>query len=297
MPRSFERLAPLSFLPLVTSLALVLFLACGGSETTEPPTIPPATTSDETASASVELEFWQSVKDSGDADQLLAYIKKYPDGQFIELAESRLKGLSAPATPPTGDTVASTSTPPPPAAPPRTASPPAKRTPSAQAEVPAPRRSAPTAKSRSPRKTPSSSGSRSFQRGGGKRPVLDVVDESLDGYRDARLHVHPNIPRTKANNAASVHGIDPDDILVLYDDGLMGGGKTGFVITDRRVHWRFVSGSDPYYVDFDDIRSAIPYNNKLVLNGYDVGTTMSSNSSYAAEVYADLMLDLRDAAR
>ncbi len=300
MPRTFEGPVPVparSLLALLPFVALLSCLACGG---TEPKADSPAATSD-TNSANVELEFWQSVKDSGDPDQLLAYIKKYPEGQFVELAESRLKGLSTRT--PASETVASTTTPPPSAPPPapapptQTAPPPSKTAPSAKTRTPSSGRSAPTTRTRSPRKTAPSSGSRSSRRGSSKDQVLDIVDDSLDGYRDPRLHVHPHIPQGKANNAASVHGIDRRDILVLYDDGLMGGGKTGFVITDSRVYWRFVSGSDPYYIDFGDIRSAIPYNNKLVLNGYDVGTTMSSNSSYAAEVFADLMLDLRDEAR
>ena len=127
--------------------------------------------------------------------------------------------------------------------------------------------------------------------------VLSVVNRSLRGYRDPRLHIYPNVPREKADNAASVHGMDPRKILVLYDDGLRAGGKTGFAITEGRVYWRFIKGSDPLYLEFRDIQSAIARKSKFLLNGYEVGTTMSSDSRYAAQIYADLMIALRDAYR
>ncbi len=235
--------------------AVLFSTGCGGSSSeSEPPAEAPAETA---ADAAVEMEFWKSVKDSGDAEQLLAYIKKYPEGQFVELAESRIKSMSS-ADPLDDPNVAG------PGAsdvdPPVVAAPP------------------PPQMSRRDR-------------------VLRVVDRALRGYRDPRLHIYPNVPREKADNAASVHGMDPRQILVLYDDGLRGGGKTGFAITDGRVYWRFVKGSDPLYLEFRDIQSAIARKSKFLLNGYEVGTTMSSDSRYAAQIYADLMLALRDAHR
>src|SRR5437868_3482044 len=41
----------------------------------------------------IELSFWNSIKDSNDPAEFAAYIKKYPDGQFIELARIRLHAL------------------------------------------------------------------------------------------------------------------------------------------------------------------------------------------------------------
>jgi hypothetical protein len=42
---------------------------------------------------SVELEFWQSVKDSDNADMLRAYLEEYPDGKFKSLAQIKLNVL------------------------------------------------------------------------------------------------------------------------------------------------------------------------------------------------------------
>lgn len=42
---------------------------------------------------SIELAFWDSVKDSGEPEMFEAYLEKYPDGEFSPLAEIRLKQL------------------------------------------------------------------------------------------------------------------------------------------------------------------------------------------------------------
>ena len=42
-------------------------------------------------SAGAEVVFWDSVKDTGDADMLLAYLAEYPEGMFSNLARIKLK--------------------------------------------------------------------------------------------------------------------------------------------------------------------------------------------------------------
>lgn len=260
--RSFAALLPAGFL----AAAVLLLTACGGggeASSDAPPAQDPPATGAPAASAedpSIEMEYWQSVKDTNDPDQLLAYIKKYPDGKFVDLAEARLKNMTDP-------------------------------------NLLDPNVAGPGASNVDPPTQQSSSQKSPPPRLSNRDVVLDVVRRSLGRYGDPRLHIYPNIPRVKADNAASVHGMDPRSILVLYDDGLGSGGKTGFVLTDRRVYWRFVAGDQPYYLDYRDIQSAIARKNKFLLNGYDVPTTLSSDSRYAAQVYADLMMELRRAFR
>ena len=43
---------------------------------------------------SIELEFWQNVKDSDNADMLRAYLEHYPNGKFKSLAEIKIKRVS-----------------------------------------------------------------------------------------------------------------------------------------------------------------------------------------------------------
>jgi adenylate cyclase len=56
-----------------------------------------ATPSKEDALA-VELAFWEAAKDSGSCIELEAYLERYPEGQFVELAEAPLEGLRTPPT-------------------------------------------------------------------------------------------------------------------------------------------------------------------------------------------------------
>ncbi len=43
----------------------------------------------------VELSFWQTIKDSKNPEDFKAYLKKYPNGEFAELAKIRIGGLSS----------------------------------------------------------------------------------------------------------------------------------------------------------------------------------------------------------
>lgn len=49
------------------------------------PVTPPARAAD------TEMLFWQSIKDSKDADDFSAYLKRYPDGAFADIARNRLR--------------------------------------------------------------------------------------------------------------------------------------------------------------------------------------------------------------
>lgn len=47
------------------------------------------------APLALELNFWESVKDSRSPEELRAYLEQYPNGQFAPLARARLKALEA----------------------------------------------------------------------------------------------------------------------------------------------------------------------------------------------------------
>ncbi len=130
-----------------------------------------------------------------------------------------------------------------------------------------------------------------------KQVVQDVIRRKLARFSEPRVHIAPNIPRHKLDNAAQVHNFDTSKVLLLYDDGFSGGGKTGFCLTDRKVYWRFVSGSPAYYLDYEDIDQVRVRKKKFLLNGYDVSVTMANNPPRAAEVFAELLEDIRDQLR
>jgi len=49
--------------------------------------------------ASFELSFWDSIRASDNPDDFRAYLEKYPRGQFVSLADARLRRLVAPKSP------------------------------------------------------------------------------------------------------------------------------------------------------------------------------------------------------
>lgn len=57
------------------------------------PTAPTASKDD----ATIETVFWTSIKDGDDPADFEAYVKRYPDGHYVDLARNRLAALSASA--------------------------------------------------------------------------------------------------------------------------------------------------------------------------------------------------------
>ena len=49
--------------------------------------------------AAFELSYWETIKNSTNADDFKAYLEKYPSGQFASLAKNRINSLDAPAKP------------------------------------------------------------------------------------------------------------------------------------------------------------------------------------------------------
>lgn len=221
----------------------------------------------------LELEYWKSVRDSEHTDDLWKYLERYPNGAFADLAKSRIERLASGAGGDAGGTA------------------------DTQAQAPAPPAAAPqtTAPQAPQAKTGGSSGSNIRQ--SRRSTVTRVVRRELKGFSDSRLHIAPDIPRFKLDNAAQVHGFDPQRAILLWDDGFRGGGKTGMVLTDRRLYWRFVAGSDAYFLDYEDIQSVRIRKNQFRVNGYEIGTSMADNSRVAAERLGELIEALRDAFR
>lgn len=74
-------------------LAAVFGLPAIAQDTSTDSASAPAATQAE--DPSVEIVFWESVKDSDNPELFLAYIKRYPDGVFTVIAEERLKEIYA----------------------------------------------------------------------------------------------------------------------------------------------------------------------------------------------------------
>lgn len=48
------------------------------------------------STAEVEMTFWNSIKDSANPDDFKAYLKKYPQGEFVSLAQNKITSLTQP---------------------------------------------------------------------------------------------------------------------------------------------------------------------------------------------------------
>ncbi|MFN4023538.1 MAG: SUMF1/EgtB/PvdO family nonheme iron enzyme [Hyphomonas sp.] len=87
------------------------------------PGVPPV--QDQAADNTIELTFWSSVKDSGDKADFEAYLKRYPDGHYADLARNRIGALDRAearlAPPPQVTAPPPAPPPPPPQAPPQPA--------------------------------------------------------------------------------------------------------------------------------------------------------------------------------
>jgi hypothetical protein len=58
-----------------------------------PATVPPNTLATTSPASDVELEYWRSVKNSNNLEELNAYVSRYPNGQFKEIAQARIASL------------------------------------------------------------------------------------------------------------------------------------------------------------------------------------------------------------
>src|SRR5207248_2251533 len=78
---------------------------------------PSGTTSTAANAAAFELEYWNAIKDSNDPEEYNGYLKRYPNGQFAEIARRRAAGTrggnntgAQPIKPPTNTATNTTNT-------------------------------------------------------------------------------------------------------------------------------------------------------------------------------------------
>jgi hypothetical protein len=55
---------------------------------------------DRTSTAAIDLEYWRSIQGSKNRADYESYLARFPDGQFVDIARSRLAALNVPAPPP-----------------------------------------------------------------------------------------------------------------------------------------------------------------------------------------------------
>src|SRR5256885_12306862 len=81
---------PSTVIEIYKSGELLLSITVGAGTSATVASLQPA------SAMAIELEFWNSVKTSTNPEDFKAYLKKYPNGEFADLAKNRLNSLGAP---------------------------------------------------------------------------------------------------------------------------------------------------------------------------------------------------------
>lgn len=70
--------------------------------------------------------------------------------------------------------------------------------------------------------------------------ALRLIHEANEVLGDVRgLYGHPDVPEKLLDTVCSVHALAPgEDVWLVYDDTVFGGGDDGVVITRRRLCWK-----------------------------------------------------------
>ncbi len=286
------------FVPLL--FAIGLLLACNLLSSSEEAAAPGASQAAAPTADPVELEYWSTIKESDHPEDFASYLERYPQGVFADLATTRLQRLEAGDDGAADDGAvqgASTA----PNAVPRDGANGAPPSATGAPSEGAPSEAAPPGSSSALEGPPGGSG---YSRppggdfGGAYRDqrantVRNAIYSALGGYSDRRLHLAPDIPRFKLDNVANLHGLDSSRVILLYDDGSSGGGKSGFCLTDRRIYWRFIAGDNPYYLDYEDIQRVRVDQTSFTVNDYPVPTALAADPAAAARRFADILEEIR----
>lgn len=156
--------------------------------------VAPAPAPGQAADMTMELTFWNSVKDSGDAADFEAYLRRYPDGHYSDLARNRIAAIAR------AEAKAAALAAPPPAPPP----PPPPLPPPPPPPPPAPKVAAPAPKPAPPQPAPVKSAPPPVKKSGSSVPVMigGVVAILIAGWGVSKLL--PNAPEETAPVETSI---------------------------------------------------------------------------------------------
>ncbi len=133
--------------------------------------------------------------------------------------------------------------------------------------------------------------------------TVEQIKAALGRVRDKRLFLGKASPSAKARNAIAAYAtrVKPGDILLLYDNTLLGGARDGLLMTGAKVYWRnswLSLGSKSYQninkVDVDVSKVA---GMNIVVDGVKISTIADGDVVKVAHAIADVLLALSKAAR
>ncbi len=87
--------------------------------------------------------------------------------------------------------------------------------------------------------------------------INSFLRDSLGEWSTSRVHVAPEIPENKLNNAVKAFAFagSPETVIALYDNTVLGSGKDGLLFTGERLIYR-ASFTAPIDIAYSSIKSA-----------------------------------------
>ena len=131
-----------------------------------------------------------------------------------------------------------------------------------------------------------------------RNPALQRVIDSLDGFTDSRVFLAGNIPALKLDGAIETYAEDikKGDVLLLYDNTVLGGAQDGLLLTADAVYWRNMA-EDPEHVRYADIKTVRSltyiFSANVSVNGKNINVQMGKNKAIAAAL-AKVIQHMRD---
>lgn len=150
-----------------------------------------------------------------------------------------------------------------------------------------------------PQASAPNSGSSAGQAARGPGGPVDVqhIEQLLGGFTNSRLFLAPAIPHNKLTNALSAYGagLQPQQVLLLYDDTIFGGAREGVMLTADAVYWHNIA-DEPVRIPYRQVHSVVHeeatslfQNAGVVVNGKKAVTNTADQENQLAERLAHVI--------
>ena len=111
----------------------------------------------------------------------------------------------------------------------------------------------------------------------------DKIKEIFNKYSfdDLKVYFSPEIPEKKLKNAieAYAYDLEPDDVILLLDETLLGGAKEGMLVSSEAIYFHELL-TKPVVVKIADIENVSTNDNSIVVNGKPVFKTTMFDKKY-----------------
>lgn len=126
-------------------------------------------------------------------------------------------------------------------------------------------------------------------------PALQRIRDALDGFTDPQVFLAGRIPTDKLTNALATYAknVAPEDVLLLYDNTVLGGAKDGLLLTNDGLHFKGILFSK--FIRYADVREVRINDYALIseveVNGTGINVTMGDRKA-VAKALADVIRHL-----